>query len=65
LRGRNTGPLLGTNKMSTVVGRHFSPEPHPGFPDYLDRAFAVRALVLLVVFVLAGGHRTLEGLDED
>lgn len=50
--------------MSTVVTQHFSEGSRPGFSDYLDRALAVHALLLLVVFVLSGGGRVLEDWDE-
>lgn len=47
--------------MSAVITQHF-------FYKYrwrLERARAQGALMLLLVFVLAGGHRALEGWDED
>jgi hypothetical protein len=59
-------PLMGDKRMSTVVARPVScPRRRPDWHKYLGRLRAAGALILLVAFVLAGGHRTLEERDED
>lgn len=57
---------MGGRQMSTVVAQFVSCQRRRhDWHKYLERLRAAGALMLLVAFVLAGGHRMLEERDED